>query len=69
MTYSRTHDTHEHDIYTDSFIAGQLQIKLDAVLSWEIQVEEQKHLAEYIRQIKHQRSLNMNKPPQTPSFK
>ena len=53
MTHSRTHDTHEHDTYTDSYIARQQQIRLDAMLSWQILAEEQKCLAEHIRQIEN----------------
>ena len=48
MTHSRTHDTHEHDTYTDLYIARQQQIKLDAMLSQQFQAEEQKCLAEHI---------------------
>ena len=55
MTHSRTHDTHEHDTYTDSLIARQ-QIRLNAVLSQQIQAEEHKHLAEHIKQIENKRS-------------
>ena len=39
MTHSRTQDTHEHDTYTDSYIARQQQRKLDAILSWQIQAK------------------------------
>ena len=57
MTHSTTHDTHEHHNCPDSYNARQQKRKLDAILSWEIQAEEQNHLAEHIRQIENKRSL------------
>ena len=56
MTHSRTCDIDEPDPYTDSYITRQKQIRLDAVLSWQIQAEE-KSLAEHIRQIENKRSI------------
>ena len=55
MTYSRTCDTHELDTYTDSYIARQQQIGLGAMLSQQIQVEEQKCLTEDIKQTENKR--------------
>ena len=57
MTHSRTHNTHEHDTYTDLYIASQQQIRLDAMLSWQIQAEEQNILVEHIKQLENKRSL------------
>ena len=57
MTHSRTQDTHKHDTYTDSYIERQQQIRLNVVLSWQIQAEEQKYLAEHIKQIENKRSF------------
>ena len=68
MTPSRTHDTHEHDTYTDSYIARQQQIGLDAMLSWQIQAPEQKCLAEHIRQIENKRSLEYEQTTPDPLF-
>ena len=42
VTQSRTHDTHKYDTYTYSYIARQQQIRLDTMLSWQIQAEEKK---------------------------
>ena len=44
MTHSRTYNTHEHDTYTDSYIARQPQIRLVAMLLQKIQTEEQKFI-------------------------
>ena len=57
MTQSKVHDAHEHATYTDSYIARKQQIRLDAILSWQIQAEEQKCLAEHIKQIENKRPL------------
>ena len=70
MTHSRTHITHEHDTYRDSYIARQQQIRLNTMLSWKIQAEEQKHLAEHIRQVENKRSLEYQQTtPEPPFFK
>ena len=74
MKHSWTQDTHEHDTYTDSYIARQQQIRLDAMLSWQIQAEEQKHLAEHNKLIENKRSLEYqynqkrDQTTPTPSF-
>ena len=57
MTQSKVHDIHDHDTYTDSYAARQQQIRLDTMLSRKIQAEEQKCLAEHIKQIENKRSL------------
>ena len=49
MTHSRTHNTYKHDTYTDSYIARQQQMRLDAMLSLQIQAEEEKYLLEHIK--------------------
>ena len=41
MTKSKVHDTHDLDTYTDSYTARQ-QIRLDPMLSWQIQAEKLK---------------------------
>ena len=57
MTQSKVHDTHDQDTYTDSYAARQQQIRLDAMLSRQIQAKEHKCLAEHIKQIENKRSL------------
>ena len=49
MTHSRTHNTHEKDTYTHHIHGKTTKIRLDAMLSQQIQAEEQKFLAKYIR--------------------
>ena len=41
MTHSKVHDSHDHDPYTDSYTARQQQIRWNAMLSQQIQTEEQ----------------------------
>ena len=57
MTKSKVHDTHDQDTYTNLYSAIPQQIRLDAMLSGQIQAEEQKCLAEHIKQIETKRSL------------
>ena len=57
MTQNKVCDMHEHDTYRDSYTARQHEIRLDAMLSWQIQADEQKWLAEHIKQIENETSL------------
>ena len=41
MTQSKIYDTHDHDTYTNSYSAIELQISIDAMLLKQIQAEEQ----------------------------
>ena len=66
MTHSRIHNTHECDTYTDSYIVRQQQIRLDAMFSWQIQAEEQKHFAEHIRQTENKRSIEYQQTSSDP---
>ena len=56
MTQSKVHDTHDHDTYRNLYSAIQQQMRLDAMLSRQIQAEEQKGLAQHIKQIENKRS-------------
>ena len=53
MTESKVHDTHDHDTYTNLYFAIEQQIRLDAMLSRQIQAEEQKCLVEHIKHIEN----------------
>ena len=57
MTQSKVHYANDHDTYTNSYSAKEQQIRLDAMLSRQMQTEEQKCLAEHIKQIENKRSL------------
>ena len=43
MTQIKVQDTHDHDTYIDLHSAIEQQIRADAMLSRQIQEEEQKH--------------------------
>ena len=52
----------------DSYVARQQQIRLDAMLSLQIQAEEHKCLAEHIWQIENKRSLEYQQTTPDPQL-
>ena len=55
MTQSKGHDTHDHETYTNSYSAIEKQIRLHAMLSRQIQAEEQKCLADHRKQVENKK--------------
>ena len=56
MTQSKVQDIPNHDTYTTSYSAIVQQIRIDAMLSRQIQEEEQKCFEEHIKQLENKRS-------------
>ena len=56
MTQAKAHDAHDHDTYTNSYSAIKQQIRLDAMLSKQIQVKEQKYFEQHLKQVENKRS-------------
>ena len=52
MTQRKVQDAHDHETYINSYAAIEQVIKADAMLSRQIQEEEQNYFKEHIKQIK-----------------
>ena len=51
MIQNKVHDTHDHDTYTNSYSAVEKQIRLDAMLSRQIQAEKQRCFEQHAKQV------------------